>query len=101
MAESGRERRTAATAVRVRVEGSVQGVFYRATTRKTALGLGLTGWVANRPDGSVEAFFQGPSAAVEAAVAWCREGPLGARVDRVEVEPAATDDRSMDFRVVA
>ena len=87
--------------MRGRVEGSVQGVFYRATTRKTALGLGLTGWVANRPDGSVEAFLQGPSAAVEAAVAWCREGPRGARVDRVEVEPVAADDHWTDFRVVA
>jgi protein-L-isoaspartate(D-aspartate) O-methyltransferase len=101
MDERGAERRGVPAAVRVRVEGSVQGVFYRATTRQTALRLGLTGWVANRPDGSVEAFFQGPSAAVEAAVAWCREGPPGARVDRVEVEPAATDDRWTDFRVVA
>jgi len=70
---------------RVRVQGRVQGVFFRGATAERARALGLDGWVRNRPDGSVEAVFEGPSAAVEAAVAFCREGPPAARVARLDV----------------
>lgn len=87
-------------AVRVRVEGRVQGVYYRASTRQLARRLGLSGWVANRWDGSVEALFQGPPGAVDSAVAWCREGPRGARVDRIHLEEVEPDERWTDFSVV-
>ena len=70
--------------VRVVVHGRVQGVAFRATTRREAQRLGVAGWVHNRADGSVEALFEGHSAAVLAAVAFCERGPSWARVDRVE-----------------
>jgi acylphosphatase len=70
---------------RVRVSGRVQGVWFRGATREQARALGLAGWVRNRPDGSVEAVFEGTRDAVEAALAFCRAGPPAARVERVDV----------------
>jgi acylphosphatase len=70
---------------RVIVHGRVQGVFFRDTTRRQAATRGVAGWVRNLPDGTVEAMLEGDPAAVEALVAFCREGPRGAQVDRVEV----------------
>ena len=71
--------------VRVRISGRVQGVFFRASCARLADELGLSGWVRNRPDGDLEAVFQGSDPAVEDMVAWCREGPPHARVDAVDV----------------
>jgi acylphosphatase len=76
--------------VRVVVTGRVQGVWFRETCRKQARALGVGGHVRNRNDGAVEAEFEGPPAAVARMVAWCREGPLRARVDDVAVESVAT-----------
>jgi acylphosphatase len=75
---------------RVVVRGHVQGVFFRDTTRREARRRGVAGWVGNRPDGAVEAVFEGPLADVEALVELCSHGPRGAVVDEVEVaeEPA-------------
>jgi len=70
---------------RIVVRGRVQGVWYRGSTQRRARALGLAGWVRNRPDGSVEAVFEGARPAVEAALAFCREGPPGAQVEAVEV----------------
>ena len=67
------------------IHGRVQGVFFRDTTRRRAEARGLAGWVRNRPDGTVEAVFEGDPEAVEAMLAFCREGPRGAGVERVEV----------------
>ena len=69
---------------RVIVYGLVQGVFFRDTVRRTAVREGVTGWVRNNGDGTVEAVFEGSPEAVERLVAFSREGPRGARVDRVE-----------------
>jgi acylphosphatase len=69
---------------RVRIFGSVQGVFFRATCVREASRRGLAGSVRNVADGSVEAVFEGEGDAVEAMTAWCRRGPDGARVDGVE-----------------
>lgn len=63
----------------------VQGVFYRDSCRREALAAGLTGWVRNLPDGTVEAAFEGPADAVDRLVTWTRTGPRHARVDTVEV----------------
>jgi acylphosphatase len=63
----------------------VQGVFFRDTTRREAASRGVAGWVRNRPDGTVEAVFEGDPDAVEAMLAFCRQGPRGAQVDHVEV----------------
>lgn len=71
--------------VRVRVEGRVQGVGYRAWMQHTALSLGLEGWVRNRCDGSVEAVLEGAPDRVDAMIAACREGPADASVAGVEV----------------
>ena len=70
---------------RVVVHGFVQGVFFRDTVRRAALGAGVAGWVRNNRDGTVEAVFEGEPAAVERVVAVCRTGPRGARVDRADV----------------
>jgi acylphosphatase len=70
---------------RVVVHGRVQGVFFRDTTRRRAAERGVAGWVRNRPDGSVEAVFEGEPEAVDALIRFANEGPRGAEVERVEV----------------
>jgi acylphosphatase len=70
---------------RVVVQGHVQGVFFREATRRRALAAGVAGWVRNRPDGSVEAVFEGDREAVDRMVAFAQAGPRGARVDWVDV----------------
>jgi acylphosphatase len=72
--------------VRVVVEGRVQGVGYRAACARRARAAGVAGWVRNRTDGTVEAVFEGPAVAVDALVAWCKQGPAHADVDRLRVE---------------
>ena len=68
------------------VTGRVQGVWFRESCREQALAEGVGGWGRNLGDGRVEAVFEGPEAAVERLVAWTREGPASARVDKVEVQ---------------
>ena len=83
---------------RVVVHGFVQGVFFRETVRRRAVAEGVAGWVENTRDGTVEAVFEGPPDAVERLVELCRDGPRGARVDRVEVtieEPEGGDGFSI------
>jgi len=65
--------------------GRVQGVFFRDATREQAQAAGVAGWVRNRPDGTVEAVFEGDPDAVERLVGFCRSGPGSARVDRLDV----------------
>jgi acylphosphatase len=69
----------------LKVHGRVQGVFYRQSTKDTALQLGLTGWAKNCQDGSVEAVFEGDKGSVDAAIEWCRQGPPAAHVTEVAV----------------
>ena len=70
---------------RVVVHGRVQGVFYRDSARREASRLGVSGWIRNCPDGTVEGVFEGSSEAVARLVDWCGSGPRGAAVERVEV----------------
>jgi acylphosphatase len=70
---------------RVIIHGRVQGVFFRDATRQRARSRGVSGWVRNNPDGTVEAAFEGASDDVEAMVHFCEQGPRGASVERVEV----------------
>lgn len=70
---------------RVVVHGHVQGVFFRDTTRRRAAQHAVSGWVRNRPDGTVEAAFEGEPEGVEAMVRFAGEGPRGAFVERTEV----------------
>jgi acylphosphatase len=67
------------------VHGHVQGVFFRDTTRRHAAQRGVSGWVRNNPDGTVEAAFEGEPEAVGSLVRFAREGPRGALVERVDV----------------
>jgi acylphosphatase len=79
---------------RVVVQGHVQGVFFRETTRRRAQAAGVSGWARNLPDGTVETVFEGEREAVERLVEFAREGPRGARVDWVDVvseEPEGLD----------
>ncbi len=71
---------------RLRAQGRVQGVWFRESMRQKAEALGVTGWVRNRMDGSVEALVQGPFEAVDAITAWMRRGPDGASVTRLDIE---------------
>ena len=89
------------TRAHVVVRGRVQGVWFRASTRRLAQELGLHGWVRNRADGSVEAVFEGPTGAVDLALAFVRRGPENARVDDVEVlaHEAIDAPREAGFRV--
>ena len=79
-------------ATHVVVQGRVQGVFFRASTRDQARAHGVAGWVRNRADGAVEAWFEGPQHAVAAVTDWIVDGgPPHASVDQVDtevVEPA-------------
>jgi len=70
---------------RVIISGKVQGVYYRWATLQEATARGVTGWVRNNPDGTVEAVFEGEGSAVQDLINWCHRGPDAARVDRVEV----------------
>jgi acylphosphatase len=74
------------------VRGRVQGVGYRAFVEDEAMQHGLAGWVRNRRDGTVEAVFAGPAEAVEQAIAACRKGPWGARVDRVDIRDGSASE---------
>jgi acylphosphatase len=82
------------------IEGRVQGVFFRDTTRREAVGLDLRGWVKNRFDGSVEVVAEGPRDAVENLVQWCHHGPSYAQVtgvNRIDEEFTGEFDA---FRIV-
>lgn len=71
--------------VQIVVEGRVQGVFFRACTADEAIRLGLTGWVRNRPEGSVEAVFEGDADTVTAMIRWLHRGSPQSTVTRVRV----------------
>ncbi len=86
-------------AVKVRIHGRVQGVWYRASTRAEAERLGLRGWVRNRSDGSVEALLQGDAGTIDDMVAWCRSGPPAASVSAVKVVEVPTDDTLAGFQI--
>ncbi|EAR21302.1 acylphosphatase [Nitrococcus mobilis] len=85
--------------IRCYVSGKVQGVFYRASTRKQAIRLGLCGYVRNLPDGRVEVLACGETRAIDALVVWLRRGPSQSRVTAVEVESAA-DPNIQGFDIV-
>ena len=86
---------------RIEVRGRVQGVGFRYAMGEAARGLGVAGWVRNRTDGSVEALVQGPRDAVEAMVAWARQGPRGARVDEVREHAADGEFAGFEQRPTA
>jgi acylphosphatase len=84
---------------RLRVTGRVQGVGFRYAMQSEAARRGLSGWVRNRRDGSVEALVQGEAGAVDAFVDWARRGPPGARVDALRSEAAAGEPPQAGFEL--
>lgn len=84
-------------AQRIVIRGRVQGVGYRYAMTEVAEALGVTGWVRNRRDGTVEAVAQGDHDLVERLVAWCRRGPVGANVTAVAAESHAVDPALAGF----
>jgi acylphosphatase len=83
---------------RVVVHGHVQGVFFRDSCRREAESRGVAGWIANRPDGAVEAVFEGDAGAVRALVDWCRSGSRGADVSSVD-ETSEEPEGLSGFRI--
>jgi acylphosphatase len=81
------------------ISGRVQGVFFRAETQQAALRLGVCGWVRNRPEGTVEAVFEGDSQLVEKAIEWCWKGSPMARVADVKVQMQDYTGEFDDFSV--
>jgi acylphosphatase len=84
---------------RIRVQGVVQGVFFRASTQAKARALGLTGWVRNTPDGAVELQAQGPEQAMSELLVWCHHGPPAALVRDVAVHDEEPIFGERDFEV--
>lgn len=73
------------TSVLLRISGTVQGVFFRASTKKKAEELGITGWVQNCSDGTVEIEAHGSDAAMQEFIDWCHIGPEMASVENITV----------------
>ena len=85
--------------IRLIVKGRVQGVYFRASAVQQARHLGLTGWVMNHDDGSVEVVAEGVSENIKELIAWCRQGPPGARVDEVDVQRQDFRGEFSEFRI--
>jgi len=85
---------------RVYVSGRVQGVFFRSEMEDEAMKHGVCGWVRNLPDGRVEAVFEGEQDKVDRLVEFCRRGPPGARVTKVEVRWEDYEGEFRDFRIL-
>jgi len=80
------------------IHGRVQGVFFRDSMRREAQRLGVTGWVCNRQDGTVEALVAGEDATVEAIVQWAQHGPPAAKVEQVEITSAEGGYQDFEIR---
>lgn len=85
--------------IRVYISGIVQGVFFRAATRRSAADLSLTGWVRNMDDGRVEALFEGENADVDKMIEWCKIGPPSARVAEVTTAEEHYTGGFQDFSI--
>jgi acylphosphatase len=85
--------------VHLRIEGRVQGVYFRASTLEKARQLGLTGWVMNCPDGSVEAVAEGTRSKLDELISWCHHGPPGAQVKKVHTIWESAKNTFDSFRI--
>jgi acylphosphatase len=85
--------------VRLRIEGRVQGVGFRAFVERSAARRGLDGWVRNRRDGGVETLARGPAGAINAFLVDCRTGPPASRVDMCHVADDSGEAVAIGFHV--
>ena len=85
--------------VHLKINGRVQGVYFRASAVAQAQHLEITGWVANSPDGGVEVVAEGARARIEELIAWCRQGPSGAKVMNVEIAWEAPRNEFASFSI--
>jgi acylphosphatase len=85
--------------VHVKINGRVQGVYFRASAVEQARRLGITGWVMNCPDSSVEVVAEGEREELEKLISWCRRGPSGAQVSEVRAEWQASKQEFQNFFV--
>jgi acylphosphatase len=85
--------------VYLKIEGRVQGVYFRASTVAEAQRLGVTGWVMNSYDGSVEVVAEGARASLEQLESWCRHGPPGAQVANLDVQWEQPQDTFTGFTI--
>ncbi len=83
----------------IRVSGDVQGVFFRAGAQSEAKRLGLSGWVRNVDDGSVEALAEGSKSALDEFLEWCSKGPAGASVSEMKYEWMEATGEFRGFRI--
>ena len=86
--------------VQLTVRGRVQGVFFRASAQREARRMGLTGWVKNRQDGSVEMLVEGEEDGLKDLIAWANRGPSASRVERVDVRWRSYTGEFPDFRIL-
>ena len=86
--------------VHLRIHGQVQGVFFRRTAKAEAVKLGLTGWVRNNGDGSVEVLAVGYEKELKEFIKWCKDGPGMAKVDRVVEKWSVGDEDFGSFEVL-
>ncbi len=90
---------TDSASAHVIISGRVQGVFFRAETKRAAEKIGVAGWVRNLPDGTVEAVFEGPRPLVERAIDWCRQGSPMSRVTDIAVHWQQVSGESGTFTI--
>jgi acylphosphatase len=86
--------------IRLIIEGRVQGVWFRESTRRQASSLGVSGWVRNRPDGTGEVLAEGPEDPVKQFSAWCYKGPSAARVRQVHETSEAFQGEFDSFAII-
>jgi acylphosphatase len=86
--------------VQIMVRGRVTGVFFRAATQREAKRLGITGWVRNRNDASIEILAEGEETSIKELVSWAHHGPTAARVEDVDVRYRSYSGEFSDFRIV-
>jgi acylphosphatase len=86
--------------VRLIIEGRVQGVWFRESTRREAVSLGVKGWARNNPDRTVEVVAEGPEDAVRKLVSWCHHGPPAAKVTRVQETEESWQGEFDSFEVI-
>ncbi len=85
----------------IKIYGSVQGVFFRRSAKEIADKLGLTGWVRNASDGSVEIMAVGPKDRLDKFVVWCKKGPPLAEVDKVEIDWVKKEESFDGFEIIS